>query len=59
MLMTELTNAAHAAAHVVGAMSNVNRLNGAAGSPNTYFNSLSDGAQLNQLFPGPRWWGRK
>ncbi len=59
MLMTELTNAAHAAAHVVGALSNVNRLSGPAGSPNTYFNSLSDGVQLNQLYPGPRWWGKK
>jgi hypothetical protein len=59
MLMAELTNVAHAAAHFYGGMTNVNELNGSAGSPNTYFNGLKDGAQLNQLFPGPRWWGKR
>lgn len=59
MLVTELTNVAHAALHVYGGFTNLNHLDGPAGSPNTYFDSLSDGAQLNPLFPGPRWWGRK
>jgi hypothetical protein len=59
LLMTELTNVAHAAAHIYGGMTNVERLNGPAGSPNTYFDGTSAAVQLNQLYPGPRWWGRK
>ena len=53
-LAPELTNLAHAAAHIYGGFTNLNYLRGAAGSPNTYLNSAP---QLNSLYPGPRWWG--
>lgn len=56
LMMTELTNVAHAATHFYGGMTNLNRLNGPAGSPNTYFQGQP---ALNAQFPGPRWWGKK
>ena len=56
MLMTELTNVAHAALHVYGGMTNVERLSGPGGSANTYFEGQPT---LNAQFPGPRWWGKR
>lgn len=53
-LLPELTNFAHAAAHLYGGFNNLNLLNGPTSSPNTYFSGQS---QLNAEFPGPRWWG--
>lgn len=56
ILMSELTNVAHAAVHVYGGITNIQRLNGPEGSANTYFQGQ---AALTQQFPGPRWWGKR